>query len=226
MTAVLHPRVAARSGPAARAHTWWGKAWVRAVEEAAYTEADLRRARSLARSGRVGGITVDDGSFLAAVADGEEVWTVSGGLPVLDDGAAQALVETVAAESGRIAALLAGDLPFTLVEHAEEAGVELLPYGGELDATCTCEPWLDPCVHALALMLQVTWLIERDPLVMLHLRGLPRDALLARLHERSSPLVPDDVGDADLDIAADAAARSARVLDLLEDPDASIDHLF
>ncbi len=42
-------------------------------------------------------------------------------------GAGEALVETVAAEAGRIAALLAGDLPHALVEHAEEAGVELLP---------------------------------------------------------------------------------------------------
>ena len=79
---------------------------MRAVEEAAYAEADLRDARSLARSGRVGGITVDDGTFLAAVADGDEVWTVSGGLPVLDEGAIETLVETVAAESGRVAALL------------------------------------------------------------------------------------------------------------------------
>ena len=225
MTAVLHPWVAARSGPAARARTWWGKAWVRAVEEAAYTEADLRRARSLARSGRVGGITVDDGSFLAAVADGEEVWTVSGGLPVLDDGAAQALVETVAAESGRIAALLAGDLPFTLVEHAEEAGVELLPYGGELEATCTCDAWADPCPHALAVLYQLAWLVEDDPLVLCHLRGLARDRLLASLHDLA-PTTAQDGYDDDLEQALDAALRAARVLELLEAPGKPVDHLW
>ena len=27
----------------------------------------------------------------------------------------------------------------------EEAGVELLPFGGELGSACTCERWLDPC---------------------------------------------------------------------------------
>ena len=62
------------------------------------------------------------------------------------------LVEVVAAEAGRAPALLAGELPHPLVEHAEEAGVELLPFGGELEASCTCDAWLDPCVHALALM--------------------------------------------------------------------------
>jgi uncharacterized Zn finger protein len=221
VTAVLHPRVSARRG-AARAHSWWGKAWVRAVEEAAYAEAHLRDARSLARSGRIGGITVDDGSFLAAVADGDEVWTVSGSLPVLDEGAVEALVETVAAESGRVAALLAGDLPFGLVEHAEEAGVELLPYGVELESTCSCAGWADPCAHALAVLYQLAWLVESDPLVLFQLRGLGRDELLVRLHERAE--LPDE-GDA-VDQGLDAALRAARVLELLDEPGQSVEHLF
>ncbi len=221
MTAVLHPRVSARKG-AARAHSWWGKAWVRAVEEAAYAEAHLRDARSLARSGRIGGITVDDGTFLAAVADGDEVWTVSGGLPVLDAAAIEALVETVAAESGRVAALLGGDLPFTLVEHADEAGVELLPYGGELETTCSCADWADPCTHALAVLYQLAWLVEADPLVLFQLRGLGRDQLLVRLHERS--MAPDEADVVDQGV--DAALRAARVLELLEDPAQPVEHLF
>ena len=109
-------------------------------------------------------------------------WTVVGAVPVLDGAGAEAFVETVAAESGRVAALLAGDLPHALVEHAEEAGVELLPYGGELGATCTCEAWTDPCPHALAVLLQLGQLLDEDPFVLLHLRGLPREELLARLH--------------------------------------------
>lgn len=230
MTAVLHPRLAARRG-AARARTWWGKAWVRAIEEAAYAEADLRQGRSLARSGRIGGITVDEGSYLAAVADGDEVWTVSGGLPVLDEQQVRALAETVAAESGRVAALLAGDLPIDLVEHAEEAGVELLPYGGELEAACTCPAWAEPCPHALAVLYQLAWLIETDPLVLFQLRGLGRDDLLARLHQLTA--VTDDALGAtadvpadDIDVGVDAALRAARVLELLERPGQPLDHLF
>jgi len=207
---------------AARATAWWAKAWVRAVEEAAYAEADLRRARSLARSGRIGQITVDDGRLYAAVVDGDDVWTVTASLPMLEAAAVDALVETVAAEAGRIAALLAGELPFSLVEHAEEAGVELLPYGGELEAGCSCASWADPCAHALAVLYQVAWLLDADPLVLLQLRGLDRDTLLARLHARA-PTVSDDE---DLDEGLDAAARAARVLELLEEPERSVDHLF
>jgi len=219
-----HARLAPRPAGAARARTWWGKAWVRAVEEAAYAEEDLRHGRRLARGGRVGGITVEPGRFLAAVEEGDDVLTVTGGLPQFDEAAAAALTEVVAAESGRIAALLAGDLPHTLVEHADEAGVELLPYGGELDTRCSCEPWADPCRHALAVLQQLTWLVEADPFVLIALRGVGRDDLLARLHTLTA--TPDASAATDLDVAADAARRTVRLLELLDDPDASLDHLW
>ena len=163
---------------------------------------------AISRSGRIGQISVEPGRFVAAVEDEQGLWAVLGTVQQLDEQASEALVETIAAEAGRVAALLGGDLPHALVEHAEEAGVELLPYGGELGSTCTCDFWADPCPHALAVMYQLTWLLEIDPFVLLHLRGLPRDELLARLHERSGPASAPavDAVDVDLDVAADAAA--------------------
>lgn len=223
--AVVHPRVGPRRN-AARATTWWGKAWVRAVEESAYAEGDLAAARSLARSGRVGQITVDAGSFVAAVEDDAGLWTASGTLPVLDEAGLAGLVETVAAESGRIVALLVGELPHGLVEHAEEAGIELVPYGGELGADCTCDAWVDPCTHVLAVLYQLAWLLEADPFVLLQLRGLPRDELLARLHARTAQDPRDEPGGDDLETGFDAALRAARLLELLDRPDATVDHLF
>jgi uncharacterized Zn finger protein len=216
---VVHPRFPERRG-AARATRWWGKAWVRAVEEAAYAASDAQRARALARSGRVGQVQVATGGWVAAVEDDDGLWAVQGSVPVLDDLASEALVETVAAETGRVAALLAGDLPHSLVEHAEEAGVELLPYGGELTTRCTCDFWADPCPHALAVLYQLAWLLEADPFVLLHLRGLPRDDLLARLHQRgaSEPAGAVDPAEVDLDLAADAALRAEAMLGELTQP--------
>lgn len=212
-----HPRIAPRRG--ARATTWWGKAWVRAVEEAAYGERDLVRGRTLARSGLVGGITVEPGRFLAAVEEGDDVFTVSGSVPALGPQERDAFAETVAAESGRIGALLAGDLPHGLVEHAEMTGVELLPFGGELATRCSCEPWTDPCPHALAVLYQLTWLLEADPFVLLALRGVERDDLLARLHA----VATDTRGPAsDADVARDAAERARQLLAALHDPDADL----
>ena len=223
-----HPRLAARRG--STAGTWWSKAVLRSVEEAAFSASDLKRGRALARAGSVGAITVSEGRAVAAVTDGQDAWTVEVTVPVLDDPDAAAFTELVAAESGRIGALMAGQLPLALVEAVEEAGVELLPYGGELGSACTCEAWLDPCPHALAVLTQLAWLIQHDPFVLTHLRGISREELLRGLHRISrprgseaspagrSPGDPGAQGDPDqlddLLVAEDAAARAARLLQL------------
>ncbi len=235
MSAVVHPRVPPRRG-ATRPVRWWARAWTRAVEEAAYNERDLTGARTLARSGRVGSITTDAGAFAATVEDGPTLWTVTGTVPLLDPTARMALVETVAADASRIDALLGGDLPYALVEHAEEAGVELLPYGAELGSACSCPGWTDPCLHALAVLHQLAWIVEADPFVLLQLRGLSRDLLLAELHERAGRGADRTAGggapasragrDDDLETGVEAALRAARVLELLGDPESSVDHLF
>jgi uncharacterized Zn finger protein len=216
-TAVTFSRIPPRRSTS-RAATWWGRAWVRAVEEASYAESDLHAARQLSRSGTIGGITVGRGSLVAEVHHRADVWPVGATVPALDAVSHGAFLGVVAGESGHLAALMAGELPHRLVEQAEEAGVELLPYGGELGAACPCGAWVDPCVHALAVMLQVAWLVDGDPWVLLRLRGLTPDDL-APGHPQSDPR-PDDLA-----VAMDAAARAARVLALADDPTTEITHL-
>lgn len=228
---VTHRRIEPRSRVVVR--PWWAKAWLRAVEEAAYGEADLRAGGRLARQGMVGAVTVGAGSVLAAVREGDDAWTVTVEVPVLAPDAQEALVEVLASAARRLPDLLAGDLSHQLVEDAEENGVELLPYGGELAAACTCGAPIDPCRHALAVLVQVGWLQADDPFVLLHLRGLARDDLVTRVHAVTAagagaggsagggggtgtdadpgpePLDP-------LDVATDAALRAARILAELE----------
>ncbi|MEO5662133.1 MAG: SWIM zinc finger family protein [Nocardioides sp.] len=227
MSGVTHPRFAPSRGRVGG--TWWSKAFLRAVEEAAFSSAELKRGRAHARGGDVGSITVGNGTFVAAVVDRDDAFTVTGTVPVLAEGDQSVLVELIAAEAGRIGALMSGELPHPFVEAVEEAGVELLPYGGELGSACTCDAWLDPCPHALAVLTQLGWLVQRDPFVLFQLRGLPRDEVLARLHalslagHRSRAAHADAVGhdttdhriDEDIDdlaIAEEAALRAARDL--------------
>ncbi|GAA3819523.1 hypothetical protein [Nocardioides panacisoli] len=211
---VTHARLSTGRRPV---RSWWGKAWQRAVEEAAFSESDLRAGRAIARAGAVGGISVAAGSLLAAVREGDDTWTVEVDVPVLDEPARRALVDVVAAEAGRIAALLDGELPHDLVEHADEAGAELLPFGGELAASCTCHRALDPCPHAVAVLVQAGWLADADPLVLFALRGLDRDHLVAALHDRG-PAPGGAAGELadDVEIAADAVIRARRLAELLD----------
>lgn len=215
-----------------KATTWWGRAWLRSAEDAAYDDADVAAGWRLARAGAVGAIDLEAGRLLAAVRTGaggrarsvgapvvdpDELVACSVLVPVLDPADREALVEVIAATSGRIASLLAGDLPADLAEHAEEAGVSLLP--DELDCTCTCGAWVQPCAHALALLAQVAWLLDADPFVLLGLRGLPRDHLLAEVADVAGRSGTSGVGkesdeaEIDLDVAGEAAERAAALLD-------------
>ena len=225
MSTVTHPRFRPRTG--ARATTWWSKAWARTMEESAYAVEDLRAGRALARRGAVGHISVSGGGFVAPVDEGDETYTVEAAVERLDDASTAMFVDVVAGGAGRIASLLAGDLPHSLVEAVEESGVELLPYAGELGWTCSCSGWMDPCRHALAVGTQVGWLVAADPFVLIALRGLAREELLARLQVLggASGAAADGLGVDDLDTGLDAALRAARILEVAEDPDRGIDHL-
>ena len=71
------------------------------------------------------------------------------------------------------------------------------------------------------MLYQTAWLVDATPLLLLHLRGLPRDELLARLHARTVATAGAGPVDgphgaqseaAALDSAEDAARRAALLL--------------
>lgn len=208
-----------------RVESWWGRAFLRAIEERAYDDNQLSGARALARSGRIGGLVVDAGRFAAAVDDERGLWTVSGTVPTLDADAIAALAEVLGATPARAEALLAGELPLDVAEHAEEAGVELVPYGEELAVTCTCGHWHDVCDHSLAVLHQLCWTADRDASVLLHLRGAERDELMSRLRRhvrdatppepRQQPVAGESTREQvdDVEIALDAVLRARHLLE-------------
>ena len=197
---LIYPRVGRLRGAVPRSTTWWGRAWVRTIEETAVDEADLVAGRSLARSGRLGAVVVLSG-MASVVVDPTRPLPVMAQLRVteLDDAAWAAFSEELGREAGFTAALESGELPVDLVEHADQAGVELLPGSADLETACECDAWAQPCVHALALLYQLAWHLDGDPYALLLLRGRTREQLL-------------DATPTPLDPALDDAAARAEVI--------------
>ena len=215
----IHRRQPARRG-GARASTWWGKAWVRAVEESAYAEEDLRAARTLARSGASGDHPrprlrrLHRARRRPAPRGHRGAGAAGRRVPGHLRGAGGGRVRPDRGPARRRPPAHPGG--------ARGGGRgELLPYSGDFAWACSCDAWLDPCPHALAVGYQLAWLVDADPLVLLGLRGLPRDDLLARLHARAGRRSP---GPDDLELALDAALRAGRALELLAAGE-PIDHL-
>lgn len=162
------------------ASSWWGRAWIKAMEDTSLDHNLLRKGRAHARAGTLGPITVSPGRLAATAGELSTVVHVE----QLSDAEWDRFLDQVAAKAGHIAALLDGDMPHELVEAAEEAAIALLPSVGDLEPSCDCPDWGHPCQHAAALCYQASWLLDDDPFVLLLLRGRDRQDLLGELQAR------------------------------------------
>ncbi len=204
----VYPRVGRVRGTAARGSTWWGRAWVRSFEETVLEPSDLVTARGLARSGRLGAVMVLAGMASVVVDPGSSTALMAQvRVERLDDEAWSGFAAELAREAGFLAALESGELPSALVEHADEAGVELFPSPADLETACECDAWAQPCVHALALLYQLAWHLDGDPYALLLLRGRTRDALLDGVEPAGG-----SHGEAD-----DAARRAREILGIADE---------
>ncbi|MFD5771750.1 SWIM zinc finger family protein [Streptomyces fungicidicus] len=167
------------------ARTWWGTAWLTALEDTALDNGQLKAGRRLARAGAVGAVSVRPGRVTAVVRDRDgTAHRADVLLQELSGEQWERFLAMAVERAGHVAALLDGEMPTQLVEDAEPAGIELLPGIGDLEPECGCGAW-DHCAHTAALCYQVARLLDEDPFVLLLMRGRGERALLEALRTRS-----------------------------------------
>ncbi|MFF7983093.1 SWIM zinc finger family protein [Streptomyces sp. NPDC007901] len=179
----LPSRARASASGADFAETWWGNAWVRALEEGALDVKRLARGRSYAEQGHVDAITVTPGLVLAYVQGSRpRPYRVQLRLRTFGEDEWERFLEAAADRPGDIAALLDKELPQALAG----SGVPLLPGPGELEPRCSCPDFGHPCKHAAALCYQTARLLDADPFVLLLLRGRGEREVLDALSRRNA----------------------------------------
>ncbi|GAA2442037.1 SWF or SNF family helicase [Streptomyces glaucus] len=192
------------------ARTWWGQAWLAALEDTALDPEQVRAGRRLARAGAVGAVSVRPGRITAVVRDRDR--TAHRADVLLEEVSAgqwDRFVDLAVERAGHVAALLEREMPPHLVEDAAAAGVGLLPGPGDLEPECDCGAW-DHCGHTAALCHQMARLLDRDPFVLLLVRGRGERALLDALQARGAapagnrPARPEGVDAAEAYAAGDA----------------------
>jgi uncharacterized Zn finger protein len=162
--------------------SWWAKRWIQ-VLESFNIGARLTRGRSYARSGQVLSIGIEKGKVTAKVQGSRptpydvtiQVKTLSGAdwSKVLDALSRQALFA---------AKLLAGEMPQDIEPMFQEVGLTLFPSKrADLMTSCSCPDSSNPCKHIAATYYLLGEEFDRDPFLIFTLRGLSRDALMARL---------------------------------------------
>ncbi|MEU6506186.1 SWIM zinc finger family protein [Streptomyces sp. NPDC046942] len=176
------PRAATAEG-VSFAGTWWGNAWVGALEQGALDAKRVARGRGYADQGHVDAITVTPGLVLAYVRGSRpRPYRVQVRVRTLEGQDWERFLDAAADRPGHIAALLDRELPQSLAD----CGVPLLPGPGDLAPRCSCPDAGHPCKHAAALCCQTARLLDADPFVLLLLRGRGEKDLLDALSRRSA----------------------------------------
>lgn len=169
------------------ATSWWGNAWIDALEGTSLDAGRLARGRAYAREGHVDTITVAPGRIVAYVHGSRpRPYRAEIRMRTLTPEDWDRFLDAVATEPAHIAALLDKDMPHALVAAADRSGAQLLPGPGDLVPSCTCPDHGRPCKHAAALTYQTARLLDADPFVLLLLRGGDEQALLDELARRNA----------------------------------------
>lgn len=164
--------------------TPWGRFFIDAMETLA-DDGRLARGRSYAGNGSVVELNLDGGTVKAKVRGNyAPYYRVSIRFKPLP-GTAARTIEAIFASDPLLGARVArGEIPDGLIERLEAAGAFLVPRRwSEIERSCSCPDYGDPCKHQAAVYYLLAQEIDRDPLVLFRLRGI--DSLSA---SKSSPL--------------------------------------
>lgn len=180
--------IRARSRQGEFSVTWWGRRWIEVLEGFGWT-ARLRRGRQYARAGRVLHLRVLPGRVDAEVQGSRRTpYRVRLAVARLPDRAWDRAIARVGRSAEFASALLGGRLPEMAESEFRAARAPLLPArDGEFESDCTCPDWANPCKHIAAVHYLLAESMDRDPFVLLALRGRPRAELLSELRQKMAP---------------------------------------
>lgn len=181
------------------AQTWWGQRWIEALERVLGGDAGrLARGRTYARAGRTHDFVVEAGCVKAQVTGSRpKPYAVELSLPELSDAEWSAAIAGMAEKAQFSAELLAGEMPRLIDEVFHAVGRSLFPtQRSDLETSCTCPDWGDPCKHVAAAHYVLGEALDRDPFLLFELRGRTKQRVLDELRTRRG----------DVSLAEDAAA--------------------
>lgn len=159
--------------------SWWAKRWI-AVLESFEIGARLSRGRGYARKGQVLDIAIERGVITARVQGSRpRPYHVRIQVKTLARDAWGKVAQVIASQAIFAARLLNGEMPQDIEDAFGTAQVSLFPEKlGDLETSCSCPDWSNPCKHIAAVYYLIGEEFDRDPFLLFKLRGLSREELL------------------------------------------------
>lgn len=194
---------------AARSKTWWGKEFLRALEEC-MDSGRLSRGKSYRLPHRRKSFSIRQGKISATVMGNinpyfhvyeTPYYKVEIGFQKIAGSHWKKILQRLGSNADWVTHLVLGEVPPSIDDALEGTRVKLLPRSsGEIKASCSCPDWVNPCKHIAGIYYHVASLLDRDPLLLFEFRGLDRSRLLkavaqsefgAALQSDAEAVVPD-----------------------------------
>jgi uncharacterized Zn finger protein len=163
--------------------TWWGQRWIEALERVLQGDSGrLARGRTYARAGRTHDFVIEGGRVHARVTGSRDPYSVTIELPQLSTATWQAAIAEMAQKAEFAALLLNGEMPQQIDEVFRAAQASLFPKRrADLETSCDCPDWGDPCKHVAAVHYVLGEALDRDPFLLFELRGRGREQVLGAI---------------------------------------------
>ena len=163
----------------ALAHTWWGKAWNRNLEQYADYSNRIGRGRSYVRHGAVLDLQIEQGEVIALVqGSGRNPYSVSVKIRTLKKETWQRMKTACEGTLESFQELLAGNFPKALGEIFICKDSGMFPAPIEIKFDCSCPDWADMCKHVAAVLYGVGVRLDEDPKLFFRLRDAGIDELI------------------------------------------------
>lgn len=163
----------------ALAHTWWGKAWNRNLEQYADYSNRIGRGRSYVRHGAVLDLQIEQGKVIALVqGSARNPYSVSVKIQTLKKETWQRMKTACEGTLESFQELLAGNFPKALGEIFICKDSGMFPAPLEIKFDCSCPDWADMCKHVAAVLYGVGARLDEDPKLFFRLRDAGIDELI------------------------------------------------
>lgn len=172
-----------------KSRAWWSRRWLETLESFALG-ARLGRGRSYASSGQIKELTVSAGLISATVQGAEaHPYTTRLHLRALDPASLDLFRQALRDNPVWLARLTIRDFPREFEALFDRLHCPLFPVQDhDLVMHCTCRDWVKPCKHLAALFYVLAEAVERDPHLLLLMRGVPRELVEPAPQPASAPL--------------------------------------
>lgn len=170
--------------------TWWGKRWLRTLEQLglSYPDSRMARGRSLANKEAVDLMNIETGELSAWVDEPRKSFGVTVRVAPFTDERWRTFDTVTASRLGNLADLLDDRLPTGIDRQLEPHGLTLFPSDGEIDTSCPCRDKTKVCVHVIAVQHAFAVVFDDDPYLLPLLRGRDRETVLSSIRSSGPAL--------------------------------------